>query len=160
MKTFKATIYKIGINPYVVIPASILSYLLNQFGKQKGQVPVRLSINKTHFIQTLVKYAGEWRLYLNMPMRKAAGKDISDDISILIDYDAEKRIIPIHLKLEEALQKYKAAKQKLDDLPPSRQKEIARYINHLKSEASIERNIQRAINFLLGEERFMGRDKP
>ena len=62
--------------------------------------------------------------------------------------------------LYEALQKNKQAKQKFDSLPPSRQKEIARYINGLKSEESIEKNIKRAINFLLEKERFIGRDKP
>ncbi len=160
MKTFKATIKIIGINPYVILPASVLNYLLKQFGKQKGQVPVRLSINKTHFIKTLVRYAGEWRLYLNTPMRKAAGKNVGDEISISIEYDAEERITPAHPKFKEALQKNKKAKQKFEALSPSRQKEIARYINNLKSEESVERNINRAINFLLEKERFIGRDKP
>jgi len=43
---------------------------------------------------------------------------------------------------------------------PGRQKEIARYINNLKSEELVEKNIKRAIGFLLEKERFIGRDKP
>lgn len=160
MKSFTATIQIIGINPYVFLPQPVLDYLLKQFGKPRGQVPVKLIINKKEFIQTLVKYAGEWRLYLNTPMRKAAGKDVGDKITIKIDYDAEERKTPMHPKLNLALENNKQAKQKFDSLPPSRQKEIARYINNLKSEESIEKNIKRAINFLLEKERFIGRDKP
>ena len=33
-------------------------------------------------------------------------------------------------------------------------------IANLKTEKSVERNVTRAINFLLGKERFVGRDKP
>ena len=43
-------------------------------------------------------------------------------------------------------------------MSPSHQKEIMRYINSLKSEASVERNIARSIQFMLGKERFVGRD--
>ena len=160
MKSFTATIQIIGINPYVLLPAAILDYLLRQYGKPKGQVPVKLLINKTEFIQTLVKYAGEWRLYLNTPMRKIAGKDVGDKITISIDYGPEERKTPIHPKLQAALQKNRAAKQKFDSLTASRQKEIARYINTLKSEESVDKNIKRAIGFLLEKERFIGRDKP
>ncbi|MCB0523292.1 MAG: YdeI/OmpD-associated family protein [Saprospiraceae bacterium] len=47
-----------------------------------------------------------------------------------------------------------------DALPASRRKEIVRYIANLKTEESVERNVSRAIGFLLGKERFIGRDKP
>lgn len=143
MKSFTAIIQIIGINPYVLLPETVLDNLLKQFGKPKGQVPVKLSINKTKFTQTLVKYAGEWRLYLNTPMRKAAGKDVGKKVTIKIDYDAEERKTPMHQKLKEALQKNKQAKQKFDSLSPSRQKEIARYINNLKSEEAIEKKYKK-----------------
>jgi uncharacterized protein YdeI (YjbR/CyaY-like superfamily) len=160
MKSFTATIQIIGINPYVSLPDTTLQYLFQKFGKDKGQIPVTIVVNKQSFIQTLVKYAGEWKLYLNMPMRQAAGKDVGDKIVIKIEYDAEERKTPIHPKLEEAFVKNKPAKKKFDSLPASRQKEILRYINNLKSEEAIEKNIRRAINFLLEKERFIGRDKP
>lgn len=160
MKTFKATIFKIGINPYVLLPSSVLQWLFKQADKDKGPITVHLIINKSSFAQTLVRYAGEWRLYLNMPMRKAASKDVGDEITISIEYDLRERNTPIHPKFAEALKKQKEAKQKFHTLPPSRQKEIVRYINNLKTEASVERNIHRALNFLIGKERFIGRDKP
>jgi hypothetical protein len=76
MKSFSAEILKIGINPYVLLPEDILQYLFEKSGKDKGHIPVYLIINNKRFIQHLIKYSGKWRLYfnLNMPMRKAAGK--------------------------------------------------------------------------------------
>jgi len=47
-----------------------------------------------------------------------------------------------------------------DSLRPSLQKEIVRYISFLKTEESIDRNVDNAIQFLLGKKRFIGRDKP
>jgi len=35
-----------------------------------------------------------------------------------------------------------------------------RYLSFLKTEESLDRNITRAINFLLSKEQFIGRDKP
>ena len=66
----------------------------------------------------------------------------------------------MHPKLELALKKNKKANEVFKQLPPSRQKEILRYINFLKTEESVNRNIKRAIGFLSGNERFIGRDKP
>jgi len=152
-------IYKIGINPYVLLPPAVLKRIFTQAGKEKGHIPVNIIINKKEFIQTLVKYSGKWRLYLNGPMRKTAGKDVGDRIEIDIEYDHGERNTPIHPMLQEALDKNKIAKNNFLKLPPSRQKEIARYINNLKTEESISRNVERAIGFLQGKDRFVGRDK-
>jgi hypothetical protein len=157
---FSAKIYKLGINPYVLLPAAVLKKIFQDAGKERGNIPVKLKINEQIFIQSLVKYNGKWRLYLNTPMRKIAGKDVGDTIEIDIEFDAAERITPMHPKLEKALHQNKKAKKVFEQLPPSRQKEILRYINFLKSEESINRNIKRAINFLLGKERFIGRNRP
>ena len=156
MKSFSAEILKIGINPYVFLPEEILGYILKKAGKEKGYIPVYLIINKQRFIQHLVKYGGEWRLYLNMPMRKAAGKDVGDIINISIDFDAQERVTPMHAKFEAALNKNKKANARFNSLSSSRQKEILRYLNNLKTEESLNRNIQRAINSLTGKENFTG----
>jgi uncharacterized protein YdeI (YjbR/CyaY-like superfamily) len=160
MKSFKAEIYIIGINPYVLIPENVLEYIFTQAGKDKGPVPVRGTINGFEFIQTLVKYRGMWRLYLNTPMRKSCGKDVGDVVKITLEHDAKERIITMHPDLEAALKRNKKAKTIFDQLPPSRRKEIVRYINALKTEESRARNIKKAIQFLLGKERFAGRDTP
>jgi len=160
MISFSAKIFKIGINPYVLLPAGVLKNIFKEAGKDKGPIPVRGTIDSHAFIQTLVKYAGKWRLYLNGPMRKAAAKDVGDKVTIELQYDAKERTISPHPNFAAALKKNKKATTTFNSLPPSRQKEIIRYINSLKTEESIDRNIQKAISFLLGKQRFVGRDKP
>jgi len=160
MKSFSSKIFKIGINPYVLLPKEILRYLFKEAGKEKGHIPVCIVINKQQFDQTLVKYSGKWRLYLNTPMRKAAKKDVGDSIELKIEYDPKDRTISIHPKFDAALKRNKKAKQAFEKLSPYKQKEILRYLNHLKTEESLNRNITRAINFLNRKERFVGRDHP
>jgi uncharacterized protein YdeI (YjbR/CyaY-like superfamily) len=60
----------------------------------------------------------------------------------------------------KALNENPEAKRLFDGLPASRRKEIVKYISFLKTEKSIEKNVDRAMKFLLGKGRFIGRDKP
>jgi len=158
MLSFSSKIYKIGVNPYVLLPARALKELFKQSGKNKGPIPIKGTLNTHEFTQTLVKYAGKWRLYLNTPMRKAAGIDVGDMANVEIEFDPAERKIGMHPKLADALTKNKKAKAIFDKLTPSYQKEIIRYISFLKSEESVDKNIKKAIQHLLGKERFVGRE--
>ena len=160
MLSFSAIIKIIGVNPYVLLPQRVLKEIFKQAGKDKGPIQVKGKINGHPYTQNLVRYDGKWRLYLNTPMRKAAGIDVGDPGNFEIEYDPIPRTITIHPKLEAALLKNKKVKAVFDSLSPSRQKEIIRYINFLKTEESVERNISKVIGFLSGKERFVGRDKP
>jgi len=158
MRSFHAKILIIGVNPYVLIPAPILKEIFTEAGKEKGPVPVRGTINGNDFIQTLVKYAGKWRLYLNTPMRKTSGIDVGDTANVKIEYDPVPRVIPVHPKLQLALDKNKKAKAAFENLAPYRQKEIIRYISSMKREESVMRNVEKVIQHLLGKGRFAGRE--
>ena len=158
MKFFSAKIHIIGINPYVLLPQIVLKYIFQKSGKNKGAIPVELKIADKNFIQNLVKYSGKWRLYLNGPMRKAAGKNVGDDIDIQIDFDPKPRTTPMHSKLKKAFKENSNAKKAFEKLSPSRQKEILRYINFLKSEESVDKNIHRAIAHLTSSKPFIGRE--
>ena len=157
-EAFKAEIKVIGINPFVFVPEEALNYIFHQAGKNTGQLPITMKIDGHEFKQTLVKYAGDWRLYLNTPMRKAAGKDVGNTATFEIEFDTEERTISINPKLVKALAENKQAKDIFDGLAPYLQKEIIRYIANLKTEESVDRNVKKAIQFLLGKERFIGRD--
>ena len=158
---FSDTIDIIGVNPYVVVPDQILEALFAQAGKKPaGPLPVCGKLNGHPFIQTVVKFSGLWRLYLNMPMRKAAGIDVGDRAEVELQFDPEPRDYPMHPRLAEALEQNEVAMAAFEKLSPSRQKEIVRYIAHLKSEERVAHNVARAIRFLCGEERFAGREKP
>lgn len=158
MKSFSAKIQKIGVNLYVLLPADILKELFRQAGKSKEPIPVHGTLNGNKFIQTLVKYSGKWRLYLNTPMRKAACIDVGDTANVKIAFDPMPRIIEMHPKLAHALKQNKKADEVFEKLPPSHKKEIVRYISFIKNEEALVRNIEKAIQHLLGKERFVGRD--
>lgn len=157
---FSAKIEIIGVNPFVYLPDKVLKSIFVQAGKAKGKIPVKIKIEGHEFIQTLIKYSGDWRLYLNTPMRKAAKKEVGAAADFEIVFDPEKRVIPPHPKFIKALKENKEAKKMFDSLRPSLQLEIVRYLSFLKTEESVNRNVLKAINFLLGKERFIGRDKP
>ena len=157
---FSAEIKIIGINPYVSIPETILKAIFNEAKKDKGPIQINGTINGKPYLQTLVKYAGEWRLYINTSMLEKSPKRISEVIDVTISFDPNERIIEMHPLLKEAINKNKAAKSVFEKLTPSSKKEIIRYISHLKTEEKIIANVTKAINFLLGKEKFAGREKP
>src|SRR5688500_8110321 len=151
MARFTARIYKIGINPVVDPPDSVLSAIFAQAGRSKGPIPVRGKLNGTAYLQTLVRYSGAWRLYINGTMLKDSGLKVGDEARIEIEFDPDPREVAPSPELVAALRKDKNAQRAFDDLPPSRQKEIIRYIGSLKSRAAIERNVDRIIGHLRGE---------
>jgi uncharacterized protein YdeI (YjbR/CyaY-like superfamily) len=93
-------------------------------------------------------------------MRKAAGKETGDTAVFEISFDPEERKVSMHPELEKALKANSKAKKVFDSLPPSRRNEIIKYISFLKTEESVKKNVARALQFLQGKERFVGRDKP
>lgn len=156
--TFTSRIFKIGINPVVNVPVRVLKELFKRAGKTKGPIPVRGTLNGKPFTQTVVKFQGAWRLYLNTPMRKAAGIDEGDMAHVVLEFDNKPRLTPMHPQLKAALLKNKTAKKVFEKLSPYRQKEIARYINNLKNKESVKKNVERAIKHLVGKARFVGRE--
>ena len=157
---FTAQIHIIGVNPFVHLPKKILQNIFDKSGKDKGAIPIKGVVNGIPYKQTLVRYSGEWRLYINTSMLNKSPGRIGERISISAEFDPEPRVIIPHPKFIKALNKNKEAKVVFDHLPPSRRQEIVRYIKNLKTEKAVEINILRAVNFLLGKERFVGRDKP
>ncbi len=158
--TFSATIDRIGINPFVPVPEAILEDIFKHAGKNKGPIAVTGTVNQKPYTQTLVKYRGAWRLYINTVILPDSPKRIGEVISISISYNPLPPEITAPAAFVKALAKDKLAKSVFDKLPPYLQKEISRYLFHLKTEESLNRNITRALNFLKGKERFAGRDRP
>ncbi len=160
MQYFNAQIQIIGINPYVLLPDEVLTKIITQAKKDKSPIPVKGFVNNAPFLQRLVKLKGIWRLYINTSMLKNSPKRIGETINIEIEFDPEKRVTEHHPEFVAALERNKKAKAIFDKLTPSLQLEIVRYISRLKTEESISTNIIKAIDFLLGKGRFIGRDGP
>lgn len=159
MKTssFTAILEIIGINPFVFVPEEILSEIFKAAGKDKSPIPVKGTVNGKEFKQNLMKYLGEWRLYINLMMLKNSPKRIGETIEISIEYDDSNRSISIHPKLDLAIKASPVAVKNFENLIPSRKHELVRYINNLKTDASIERNVEKIIRHLHGETDFFGK---
>lgn len=156
--TFLSKLDIIGINPFVFVPEEILQKLFIDANRNKGNIPIKVSVNGSEFFpQTLLRYQGEWRLYINTMILKDSPKRIAEELQVTILLDLESREIPMDPNFLLALEKNLEAKKVYDSLIPSLQKEINRYINNLKSENSKLKNVDKAIQFLLGQEKFVGR---
>ncbi len=160
MFQFSAVIEIIGINPFVFMPPAMLQKLFKQAGKDKGPIPIKGIINGKPYTQTLLKYSGEWRLYINTTMLKDSPKHVGETIDITVAYDPESREIQPPEGFVKALAANKEATRVFNSLPASRKLEIVRYLARLKTPEILQKNTAKAIQFLLGKERFVGRDKP
>ncbi|MEL7157155.1 MAG: YdeI/OmpD-associated family protein [Actinomycetota bacterium] len=158
--TFTAELEIIDGNPFVPLPATVLDDLFEQAGRATGPIPVCGTVNRRPYQQTLMKFRGRWRLYVNMQMLDDSPRRIGEQINVTVGFDPSDRTIEPHPKLAAMLEANPAASEVFDGLAPSRRKEIVRYIDSLKTETSIDRNVDRALDFLLGRGRFVGRDRP
>ena len=157
MNSFEAELKIIGINPYVEVTLEVLEEVFAQAGRSKGQIPIRGLLNGAPYQQTLVRYAGQWRLYVNTTMLKNSPKRIGERVTISVCYDEAPRQVLVPVAFTEALAQNEAARQRFMTLSPSHQKEITRYLANLKSTDVLHRNIRRAISYLVGEGSFVGR---
>ncbi|MFD1769895.1 YdeI/OmpD-associated family protein [Sphingobacterium suaedae] len=160
MYTFEATLERIGINPFVFVPDSVLTSLFRDAGRTKGPIPVYGSVNGKAYTQTLIRYQGCWRFYINTVMLPNSPKRIGETVELTIAFDPRDRSLHPDPDFMEALVQVPEAHAVFQSLSPSLRNEIIRYIASLKTSASRTKNIQRAIGFLLGNNRFIGRDKP
>jgi len=154
---FTTQLQIIGMNPFVFIPDEILDSIFEASGKNKSPIPVKGTVNGKEFRQNLMKYSGEWRLYINMLMLKNSPKRIGEHIEVFVEFDAQDRTVSIHPKLDQAIKENPVALANFENLIPSRRLELIRYVNALKTESAIERNIEKIIRHLLGETDFFGK---
>lgn len=154
---FTARLEIIGINPFVFVPEEILNLIFDSSGRNKSPIPVKGTVNGKEFRQNLMKYLGEWRLYINLTMLSNSPKRIGEVIEVFVEFDDSDRTISIHPQLEKAIQDSAVASKNFESLIPSGRLEIIRYINNLKTEASINRNIEKIIRYLKGETDFFGK---
>lgn len=124
--SFKATLEIIGINPFVFVPDEVLNQIFEDSGKNKSPIPVKGTVNGKDFKQNLMKYSGEWRLYINLFMLKNSPKRIGETIEVTVEYDNTDRSISIHPKLEQAIKNSHLATANFEKLIPSRRHELDR----------------------------------
>jgi hypothetical protein len=141
---FRSKIKIVGVNPYIDLGSA-----QNKLITQKSFVPVIAKLNKHAFKANLVPLGkGKFRLYLHGIIRKKANVDVGDSVSISLKEDLKPRIEKIPESLLVELKNDPIMKNTWENLAPSRQKEISHYLNNLKTEESMKRNIEKVVRML------------
>ncbi len=163
---FSQKISIINGNPYVRPPDNVLNIIFKEANKKTSPIPIKGKINSAKFEQTLVRYGGDWRLYVNIIMAKAAKikfiksitEIVGETVNLEIEFDPKPIVYKMIPFLKNALDKNPKATNNWKKLVPSRQKEILRYFSWLKSPEAKQRNLKKIMSVLSGkEERFMAR---
>ncbi|MBI5856652.1 MAG: DUF1905 domain-containing protein [Sphingobacteriales bacterium] len=146
--SFKARIYKVGINSCIKVPKNISNKLI----AEKGYIPIKGTIEGFFFQQTLCPVRGEgYRLYVNGIMIKGGKVKNGQTARFIIEQDSweRNRNFPMLPAFRKELKKNKLLNTFLQ-LSASRQKEVNRYLNHLKTKEAQQRNIERMISVMKG----------
>ena len=159
----KAVIELVGVNPYVRIGADQAERL--EPGR-RGPMPVVVRVGRAQDVlwRTNMMPVGEgaFNLYLHGEMRKASQTAVGDTVELEVWFDEEYVNGPQHpvpAWFKAALDGDSAARANWERLPPSRQKELLRYFDRLKSAEAIERNRASVMHVLRGNRgHYMGRD--
>ncbi|MFY9530499.1 MAG: YdeI/OmpD-associated family protein [Candidatus Acidiferrales bacterium] len=153
---FLATIYKIGINRCVDVPAEISRSFAG-----KRYVPVVAVVNGRSVRTTLVPGRARcYRLYLNSPLRKAAHTDAGDLVGVLLRLDRKSRELPTPGELREALKQDPRARKAFRETTPALRREFLRWVLNAKHQETRLRRIQRGLKTLIARAAARRQDRP
>jgi hypothetical protein len=141
---FLSKVRIVGVNPYIDLGTA-----QNKLITKKRFVPVVAKLNKHAFLANLVPLGkGKFRLYLHGIIRKKTNVEVGDTVTISLKEDTKPRTENILELLSAELKNDALMKTNWDKLSPSRQKEICRYLNNLKTQQSMEKNISKVVRML------------
>jgi len=148
---FKAKIYKIGINWCVDVPTKITE----QMSVVKGYIKIKGMINGFEFTKTLMPVKNSaHRLFVNGVMMKGGKTALGEFANFEIEQDENKAVkdYPIPTQLVEQLDKNKL-RNDFDTLTASRKKDILKYLNYIKTQETLLKNIDKLIGQLKNNEK-------
>jgi hypothetical protein len=138
-KPFRATIYKVGINRRVDVPAKVVSKLGDD-----PYINVAATVNGYSFPGTLLpRGGGERRLYLNTAVRKTNGVDTGDEVEIALAFDPTPRDPLMPGDLAEAFDRRPGVWETFELLAPGLRREILQWIGKAKRAETRLKRIRR-----------------
>jgi hypothetical protein len=150
MKTvsFSASVHRLGINFCVDVPALVVAALLRAAKKKAGPIPVKCRLGATQFMSTVLKYRGDWRLYLNAPERRSAAIDAGDSIKLKLTFDAVPRMPPMPIAFRKSLANNETASRKWRLQPSAKRRAILESLNADIDAAGLEAAIVKLVDRL------------
>jgi hypothetical protein len=140
---FTETIYKIGINWAVDVPAEISDKMITN----RGYIRIKGQINHFDFIQTLVPVKnGPYRLFVNLIMMKGGKTAVGQKATFEIaqNHTEVEKMYPMPKLLADELE-YHQLTNDFNQLTPFRIKDILKYLSYVKTEETLKKNIDKVI---------------
>ncbi len=149
--TFKAKIYKIGINWAVDVPVKIS----NQLIREKGYIQIKGTINNFPFSKSLVPVKDSpYRLFVNYLMMKGGKTALGKTATFSIEQDHQKKETKYPMsKLLRSRLSETGLVEVFDNLTAARKMDILRYLDRLKTEETLIRNVEKVIAQLKRKEK-------
>jgi Domain of unknown function (DUF1905)/Bacteriocin-protection, YdeI or OmpD-Associated len=144
--TFIAKIYKTGINWCVDVPTDVTE----KFTVDKGRINIKGEINGFDFAKTLMPIKdAPYRLFVNQAMMKGGKTALGELATFVIEQNNSSTVkeYPTPSLLTEKLIKNQLTKE-FDSLTVSRKNDILKYLNYVKTEETLLKNIDKLITQL------------
>jgi hypothetical protein len=122
----------------------------------RAQVPVRGTINGFPFRSSLMPMGGCHGMPINQALRKGAGLEGGDTVSVVMERDEAERTVELPQVLKKELAKSKAAQANWEKLSFTSQKEIVISINGAKQEETRVRRLAKAMDILKTGKKWTG----
>lgn len=151
-KRFKARIQAArGGGAYVSVPFDVEAF----FGKKR--VPVDATIDGEPYRGTLVRMASpDHCLGVLKAIREKIGKDIGDEVDIVVKEDLAERRVEVPKDLAAALAKKKGARAFFDELAFTHQKEWVTWVEEAKREETRATRIEKTVSALAAGKKTRG----
>jgi hypothetical protein len=147
--SFSATLYKIGINRCVDVPAEIARAL-----GRGHSIPVVVTVNGRSVRTTLLPGSGgAHRLFVNSELRRAAGADADQRIWIAARADRAPCEIAVPSDLAAALRRSPQAKRAFAQITPALRREFLRWVLAARTPETRARRIARGLKTLIARTR-------
>jgi len=159
---FKATIELRGYNPYIAVSAEQAATIAPAW---RRPIPVLVQLNggptPPWRINMMPVGDGSFYLYLDNGIRRPTKTAVGDEVLVTLGFDADYRgglTQDMPDDLTTALLGNMAAASNWEKLPPSRKKEVLRYLGRLHSSTARQGNLERLLYVLEGNEgRYLAR---
>jgi hypothetical protein len=122
----------------------------------RARVPVRGTINGFPFRSSLMPMGGCHGMPINQALRKGAGVEDGDTISVVMERDDAERTVEVTPILKKELGKSKTAQANWEKLSFTSQKEIVLSINGAKQEETRVRRLAKVMDILKTGKKWTG----
>jgi hypothetical protein len=148
-RRFRAVIRSGGANPYVSVPAPV-ALAFAAFARA-GRIRVEGTLNGVPIRGSLIPVrGGAHRLFVNGGMRSAASVAVGDTVAFALRAESPDTV-SLPPDVASAFARVKGARAAFEAAPPSRRRELLRYVDAAQSPAVRAQRIRKTAAHLLGE---------